>query len=74
MQRDLEVPHPRPTQPRHRYLSKRQAHQLVKNSNRSIGLGCERARPATEEAWVRYDRACSADEDTEDLVSFIWWS
>lgn len=27
-----------------------------------------RARPATEEEWVRYDKACSADDDTEDMV------
>ena len=27
-----------------------------------------RARPAAEEEWVRYDRACSADDDTEDMV------
>jgi hypothetical protein len=27
-----------------------------------------RARPATEEEWVRYDGACSADDDTEDIV------
>jgi hypothetical protein len=27
-----------------------------------------RARPATEEERVGYDRACSADDDTEDMV------
>ena len=27
-----------------------------------------RARPAIEEEWVRYDKACSAAEDTEDIL------
>jgi hypothetical protein len=27
-----------------------------------------RARPSTEEEWVRYDKACSAADGTEDIV------
>ena len=27
-----------------------------------------RARPSTEEEWVRYDKACSAADDTEDIL------
>jgi hypothetical protein len=27
-----------------------------------------RARPSTEDEWVRYDQACSAAEDTEDIL------
>ena len=27
-----------------------------------------RTRPAIEEEWAKYDRACSADDDTEDMV------
>jgi hypothetical protein len=27
-----------------------------------------RARPATEEEWVRYDRACSAGDKAEDIL------
>jgi hypothetical protein len=27
-----------------------------------------RVRPSTEEEWVRYDKACSAADDTEDIV------
>jgi len=27
-----------------------------------------RARPATEEEWARYDRACSAADDTQDIL------
>jgi hypothetical protein len=27
-----------------------------------------RARPATEEEWARYDRACSAADDRQDIL------
>jgi hypothetical protein len=27
-----------------------------------------RARASTEEEWVRYDKACSAADDTEDIL------
>jgi hypothetical protein len=27
-----------------------------------------RARPSTEEEWVRYDKACSEAEDAEDIL------
>ena len=27
-----------------------------------------RARPSTEDEWVRYNKACSAADDTEDIL------